>query len=236
MNTRNRTVAKQVGRVPTPSLLNSQSVRPDLALLDAAHEDRPLAEAFVKHVFEQAYQARLQSFSPVLIGVTWPDKSYAAVAGVRSAGNEKVFLEHYLDAPLGELLSTPRRKIAEISNLAPASAGQARWLIFTLNGFLTGAGFSHVVFTLVPRLYNAFRRMGLPLTQLAPADADALPAGQAAHWGSYYDSKPRVYSGDLREGEPAFRHLIDSDPELRYLSDLAFKKGAEYARTSGLTV
>jgi hypothetical protein len=206
-----------------------QDARLDLSLMDLSHPRRRDAEGFVRDVFYKAYQARLDSFYPLLVGIEYPDGEYAAVAGVRPAGGERLFSEHYLDKPVDSLLNVERRKIVEIGNLAPASAGQARWLICTLTEFMTGAGFTHVVFTAVPRLQNAFRRMGLPLTRLADVRQEQLPGELKAEWGSYYESNPAVYCGDIRVGHHAFRDVKETAPDLHALSRLAIDAGRLFA-------
>ena len=206
-----------------------RGVRLDLTLLDLTHPRRHDAEDFVRDVFFNAYRARLDAFYPLLVSIGYPDGGYAAVAGVRPAGGEALFSEHYLDEPIEKLLNVDRNKIVEIGNLAPASAGQARWLICTLTAFLTGAGFTHVVFTAVPRLKNAFRRMGLPLKKHADARQEQLPEHQAAEWGSYYESKPAVYSGDIRVGHSAFSNIKETAPDLYVISRLAFAAGQTFA-------
>ena len=206
-----------------------QGVSLDLTLLDLAHPRRQDAEDFVRNVFFNAYRARLDTFYPLLVSIGYPDGEYAAVAGVRPAGGETLFSEHYLDEPIEKILNVDRNKIVEIGNLAPASAGQARWLICTLTAFLTGAGFTHVVFTAVPRLKNAFRRMGLPLTKHADARQEQLPEHQAAEWGTYYESKPAVYSGDIRVGYSAFSNIKETAPDLYAISLLAFEAGQVFA-------
>jgi hypothetical protein len=220
-------ITKDMVLLPAASAVEPMHL--DLALIDPSHPERATAEAFVKTVFKDAYDARLTTFYPLLMSIVWPDSRYAAIAGVRPAGAEKLFSEYYLDAPIEELLGERREKIVEIGNLAPASAGQARWLICTLTAFLGGAGFTHVVFTAVPRLYNAFRRMGLPLQKQAAARPECLPADQVREWGSYYNSSPAVYSGDIRIGERAFRKLIATDPELRDITRRAFSAGHIFA-------
>ena len=220
-------ITKDMVLLPAASAV--EPMRLDLALIDPSHPERATAEAFVKAVFSDAYDARLTTFYPLLMSIAWPDSRYAAIAGVRPAGAEKLFSEHYLDTPIEELLGVEREKIVEIGNLAPASAGQARWLICTLTAFLGGAGFTHVVFTAVPRLYNAFRRMGLPLQKQAAARPERLPADQVREWGSYYNSSPAVYSGDIRIGERAFRKPIATDPELRDITRRAFSAGRIFA-------
>jgi hypothetical protein len=230
MLSENNEITKRMVLPPAVSVVEPMSLV--LELIDSAHPERATAEAFVKAIFKDAYDARLTRFYPLLMSILWPDNRYAAIAGVRPAGAEKLFSEHYLDAPIEELLGEPREKIVEIGNLAPASAGQARWLICTLTAFLGGAGFTHVVFTAVPRLYNAFRRMGLPLQKQADARPESLPADQVREWGSYYNSRPAVYSGDIRVGERAFRKLIATDPELRNITRRAFRAGRIFANQS----
>jgi len=207
----------------------------ELSLVDPAHPQRQDAEAFVQDVFFKAYRARLDTFYPLLVSINYPDGGYAAVAGVRPAGAEALFSEHYLNDPIERILNVDRNKIVEIGNLAPASAGQARWLICTLTEFLTGAGFTHVVFTAVPRLKNAFRRMGLPLTKLADASAEQLPGHCAEEWGTYYESKPAVYSGDIRVGHRAFSDIDKTTPDLVELSRLAIDAGQEFSGVCSIT-
>lgn len=199
-----------------------------LTLVDPAHEQRRITEAFVSAVFRKAYGATLSTFYPLLLGLTQDSGDYAAVAGIRPAGNASLFSEHYLDLPVERLLAAPRAGIAEIGNLAPASAGQARWLICTLSAFLMGAGFTHVVFTSVPRLRNAFSRMGLPLVSLAEARRECLPAEQQAEWGTYYDCKPAVYAGDIVAGTPALLALLAADDELLELAQRAHDAGRAF--------
>ena len=71
--------------------------------------------------------------------------------------------------------------------------------------------------------------MGLPLLKHADARPDCLPAAQVREWGSYYNSKPAVYSGDIRVGERAFRKLMATDPELRDITRRAFRAGLIFA-------
>jgi hypothetical protein len=200
-----------------------------ILLLGPDHAERRLAEVFVRNVFLRAYGARPGELSPLLLAVTRTDKTYAAVAGIRQAGCGTLFSEQYLDQPIERLLRTGREKIAEIGNLAPADAGQARWLICTVSAFLIGCNFTHVVFTAVPKLRNAFRRLGLPLTRLAAADGGRLPARQRAEWGSYYRHNPAVHAGDIVAGTPALTALIRSDPVLYELSLRAYRAGRSLA-------
>ena len=216
--------------IPHP---NDQTKYRKLVLLDGQHEDRLIVETFVQEVFYRAYQAKLNSFYPLLLSISagTGSSTYSAVAGIRPAGGEPLFLGHYLDLPIEDVLGVKRHKIIEIGNLAPANAGQARWLITTLNAFMLGAGFTHAVFTAVPRLKNAFSRMGLPLTELAKAHGDSLSCEEKANWGSYYDAKPRVFVGDLRIGEGPLTEISRMNPFLNDLCQRASQAGKEFLST-----
>jgi len=215
--------------VACPTLSQADQMPLKLALLDPAHPERAGAEAFVRSIFTQAYGARLDTFYPVLLRITRADGSYAAVAGIRPAGGQALFSEYYLDQPIEQRLNTGRHRIVEVGNLAPANAGQARWLIGAVTAFLAGAGFSRVVFTAVPRLKNAFSRMGIPLIRLANARSGCLPDGMAQAWGSYYKQDPAVFSGDIQNGFRAFKQLTAAHPELHNILQQAHTAGLEFA-------
>lgn len=205
-----------------------------------AEPGRERLEFFVQAVFQQAYQARVHSFYPILLSLTRPDGDFAAVAGVRPALGEPLFAEHYLDDPIETVATTVlqqrvvRTQVVEVGNLAPAGAGQARWLIAVLTAYLYHAGFDWVTFTAVPALYNAFSRMGLPLTVLAEADPRRLSPAGPDEWGTYYQAGPLVCIGDIRRGYRDVRALLD--PGLPRLSALWQAAVCAGARQAGLPV
>ena len=194
-----------------PRLVEPRSLLSFETLADDIAARAPL-EFFIQQVFKQAYEAQISSFYPELISITRADQSFAAVAGFRSASNT-LFAEHYLEQPIESLLAQhdpaiERRGIVEVGNLAPASAGQARWLIAALTSFLYSAGFTWVIFTAVPTLHNAFSRMGMPLTTLAKADRHCLSSNLKDNWGHYYDANPMVYAGKIQTGYDTLNQLI----------------------------
>jgi len=190
----------------------------------------------VQDVFRHTYHAEVNTFCPGLLALHHPGERIAAVAGVRPADSEPLFSEIYLDKPVEQRLAetnarTVRRaSIVEIGNLAPAGAGQARWLIATLTAYLYAAGFEWVVFTSIPLVFNAFARLGLPLSVLAEARAQCLPAGARANWGTYYDARPMVYAGHVKTGYYLLRNRIDPTlPRLVRLWHQALEAGAGLA-------
>lgn len=203
----------------------------DLDLLDSSHPNRNAAQSFVRNVYQEAFNASINHFYPLLLAIHSPNVAhdFTAVAGLRPAVGGQLFLEQYLSCPIDELLNTDRHRIIEIGNLAPSTIGQSRWLIATLNAFMVAAGFSHVVFTAVPKLKNTFRRMGLPLTKLADADASVLPVSERDSWGTYYQSAPEVFVGKLYKARDAFEAVPINNPGLAQLISQANRLGRTFS-------
>lgn len=170
------------------------------------HPLRAEMERFIKRRFRQVYGAEIREFYPVLLALRGEAERLLAVAGIRSGDLGALYSEHYLDQPVNVTLSrhyaepVERESIVEIGNLSPAHLGQSRWLILTLCRCLHQQGFRKVVFTAVPVLANALRRMGLSPILLGDANPSRLPETDKNDWGSYYEKGPRVYAGDLAEG------------------------------------
>lgn len=172
-----------------------------VTLLEAGEQLREEQEAFIAATFARAYGARVVRFMPSLMGLRSEDGELLAALGLRHAAKEQLFLEHYLDAPVEEVLATAlsgfgaeptREHLVEVGNLAARGAGGTRWLIIALSAYLQGAGQQWVVFTATPALRNSFRRLGLRLIHLGSAPRERLPLAEQAHWGTYYDGGPEV--------------------------------------------
>ena len=163
----------------------------------AGNAERPDVEGFIRRGFQQAYGSLLAQLMPELM-VLRRHSQIAAACGLRPALMEKLFLETYLDAPVETILagavdsSVARADIVEVGNLVIAQPGYARHLIVHLAACLYARGCRWVVFSAVPALRNSFRRIGIPLVTLAPADARRLSADERARWGTYYDHSPVV--------------------------------------------
>lgn len=216
-------------------------VEPQKTLSFTIHTDntktRAPLESFIQQIFMRAYNAHIHTFYPALISITRADESFAAVAGFRSA-TKPLFAESYLDQPVESLLAkygyvVERSAIVEMGNLAPANAGQARWLIAALTSFLYSAGFSWVIFTAVPALHNAFARMGIPLLTLAEADINCLDQKSKDEWGSYYKSRPMVYAANIHNSYNTLNQQISSNmPRLKALWLQAQMEGCTYSQSA----
>lgn len=166
---------------------------------------RSPAEAFIRERFAGRYGASVRQFLPTLMQLEDDAGRIHGAVGVRSAAEETLFLERYLDRPveaeLARRLGSPveRTRIVEVGNLAARGPGHARLLIVALTDLLVSHGFDWVVFTGTPEVLNSFRR--LHLTPLPLGEADPARMGdELRDWGSYYDSHPQVMAGDIRAG------------------------------------
>ena len=170
---------------------------------------RSETEAFIAAVFARAHGARLRKFMPLLLGLRDLSGRLTAACGLRSAGGGPVFLEHYLGGPVERAVAATaavpvaRARVVEVGNLAVARPGLARELIAALTEYLVPTPFEWVVFTGGPALRNAFLRLGVPLSHLADARIDALPADGRADWGTYYDSGPSVCAVEVEAARAA---------------------------------
>jgi hypothetical protein len=163
---------------------------------------RAEAESFIGQVFRRHYGARIQHFAPNLLVLEHHGR-LAAAAGWRCAGEETLFLECYLDSPIEDAVAriagcdVRRARIVEVGNLAAELPGSSVDIICALAAHLDRLGFEWVAFTVTRELVGIFRKLGLPLLALAPADPARL-GEEAAAWGSYYDTQPVVVAGRIR--------------------------------------
>ncbi|WP_044870477.1 thermostable hemolysin [Pseudomonas sp. LFM046] len=176
-----------------------------LALLQAGDSGRGAAEDFVHRRFFSAHHADIRQYMPELLSMRNYHGALSAVTGIRLAEQEPLFLEQYLEAPaealIAGLTSRPvaRSEVVEVGNLASINAGNARLIIVAVTWLLNLRGLEWVVFTGSPSLINSFRRLGLDPLLLGDADPERLSSGQQ-EWGTYYEQKPHVYTGNIRYG------------------------------------
>jgi len=196
--------------IPLP-LHFGQAETPPMSLVRALPEEtrRPVFEAYIQQRFRKAHGADIRHFMPELFGLNDASGELCAVAGVRLANTEELFLERYLDEPIDPLISAAanqtvdRTGIVEVGNLAASDTGSARLSIIAITYLLAMGGLEWVAFTGNIGLVNSFHRLGLKPVTLCAADPARL--GDDRHsWGSYYDSKPWVHVGNIRAG---FIHL-----------------------------
>lgn len=181
------------------------------------------AETFVHRAFDAAYGAQITHFMPTLMTLRSDAGDLLAVLGLRYPTDRCLFLEQYLQQPVEQLLgaaigmSVDRRSLVEVGNFAVGAAGGGRWLITALTAFLYAAEQTWAVFTCGPELQNAFRRLGVGLVDLAPADPGRLSAEERGRWGRYYDQAPRVMAANVAQSHRALAGLFEKECALNAL-------------------
>ena len=138
--------------------------------------------------------------------------SGSAALGYARAGAAPLFLERYLDRPVETLVAetvgrpVPRQTIVEIGNFAADNAIAMIELWGAAANDLGGVS-EIAVATLTAPLRRMFARVGVPITELAPALPDRL-GGLANEWGRYYDCDPRVCMGVIADGQRALAAFL----------------------------
>ncbi len=128
-----------------------------------------------------------------------------AALGYRRAERERLFLEDYLDQPIERQLAdmlgreVERRDIVEIGNLASENALAMIALWADAANDLGGEAEIAVAVLTAP-LRSMFRRLGVTLHEIGPANPERLGA-DAEQWGDYYRLDPVICAGFITEGQ-----------------------------------
>jgi hypothetical protein len=193
-------------------------------LIDEQHPLRLQVEQFIAQRFLDMHGARINSFMPLLVALFGEQGNILAAVGIRSAEVDGLFLEHYLDTPVeqaisskaGRAMSIPQRdRIVEIGNLASIDRRASRSLFKALADLLNAENFEWAVFTGCSSLQRMFKILGIETVSLGRALQSRLPVDQQT-WGGYYENGPRVVAGKVSRGCGAF----EQSPGL-FLSNVA---------------
>jgi hypothetical protein len=163
---------------------------------------RTAIERFIAERFRSVYGARVSHFCAHLLGLRDAAGSWHAAAGYTPAASGALFLEHYLERPVEDVLSeavgqpVPRARIVEVGNLASVPPGFARSFVPALGRYLFERDYRWVVFTATREVRALLRRLCFKAYSLAPATPARLP-DRGASWGSYYTHKPSVMAGRI---------------------------------------
>jgi hypothetical protein len=169
-------------------------------MTDLIRDARSELEGFIAERFRKVYGAQVSHFCAHLLGWRDPKGALRAAAGYTPAALRPLFLEHYLDQPVEEVLSqavgqrVPRERIVEVGNLAAVPPGFARSFVPTLARHLLESDYRWVVFTATREVRNLLQRLCFEPYALAPAACARLPDRGAA-WGTYYAHDPSVMAG-----------------------------------------
>ena len=179
-------------------------------LVERGHPARQQVEDFIARRFLKVHGARVSAFMPTLLALIGDDGEVRAALGVRDAGMQALFLEHYLELPVEAALaekagisSTSRNRIAEIGNLASVDRRASRRLFGMLSLYLNAAHFEWAVFTGCGSLRHMFQSLGIETLVLGRALQSRLPVEQQT-WGGYYEDNPQVIAGRVSRGVDVF--------------------------------
>lgn len=210
------------------AILGRLDARPSvISIVPAFAKDRAAVEDFIKRIYAQAYGATIDVHYPILMSIRDESGKILAATGFRPAAEEPLFLEQYLDAPVEDVLKTPRGEIAEIGNLASVGGGASLYLFAALAAYLNYKGFTQAVVTSTDFLERRFRQMGLQPRRHAKADP-ALLLSDGENWGTYYDTQPHVISGSVAQGYKRLQKQLGAEytdcrprllPRLHYRGD-----------------
>lgn len=155
-------------------------------------------EAFIHAVFKVSYGANITAFMPTLVALRDSNGVLMAAFGIRSAAQEALFLEQYLDRPIEQLLTEKlgknitRNQVTCIGNLAVSNPRNAGVLIAHIIQHSLDIGIEWCVATAHHSLQNGLIKSGRDVYPLHIADKALLPPEQQSIWGSYYDNLPQV--------------------------------------------
>ena len=186
---------------PTPATFAQY----DIDVYQRAHPRRQSLERFIAEGYARAYGAHVAHFADVLVGLSRGRGHWVGGVGYTVAGQEPLFIEQYVDAPIEQVLSQAigysisRRDLVEVGNLFALGSGAARRIIVLMAALLNDLGRSWVVLTLTQSLLNSFIRLGIEPIALIPADPQRLH-DQGASWGTYYSQGPCVMAANIRAG------------------------------------
>lgn len=167
---------------------------------------------FVGRRYRDAFGARLApNFSAYLTCETGREST--AALGYARAGAAPLFLEAYLDDPVEALVSAAyarpvaRSRIIELGNFAAINPLAMVCLWGAAANDLAARG-DIAVATMTGSLRGMFRRIGVPIVELARARPDRLGKA-AADWGSYFDQDPVVCAGAISDGQRALNRFLE---------------------------
>lgn len=188
-----------------------------LAVVPEQSSERSELEQSITRKFENVFGAQLTHFLPELLRLRISEE-LGAVVGIRPARDGALFLEQYIDRRIEQFVAqaygTPvdRDQVVEIGNLAADLPGTSYMLFAVLATVLDQAGFRWVTCTVTPQVEAMLTRMQFSYRTICSADPTRLEY-ESADWGEYYESRPCVIVGDVRDA--ALR--IASNPEMSAL-------------------
>lgn len=163
---------------------------------------------FARQAYEKRLSCELEHYYPAYL-VYGNSQEIYAVVGMRCAIDEPLFIEHYLDKPIEQLLDGGRTDRADIVELGCFAANDTRSAFHLMAGsaaYLQSKGFGYVVCAANRSIQRCLSKLNIPVDILGNVDPSRVPGGADA-WGNYYEGDPRIMAGSIHAGCEAI-HLL----------------------------
>lgn len=193
-----------------------------VARADRSHPRRSEIEYFICQRYWLSFSACLSNLPDQLIYIVdETDQLIAACAlttAVKTSAQhgetlQQLFSEMYLTEPaeqrLSEMYATPvtRAQVIEVGSMACLNHHYLAALFTAVLQVTSATSSDYLIFTATSPLRRHLKRMQLPSMVLTEAQQTALPVAKRSSWGAYYDTKPQVVAGRIRDGEQFLQAL-----------------------------
>lgn len=191
--------------------INDLTVAPShyrVSLLHRDDDEFDQQQSYIRDSYQHCYQATITQCMPLLLSLQERNFASQAVLGLRSAADQPLFLEQYLDSSIESAIAAAatvpvlREQIIEIGNLAAQRRIGSQRLFIIMTAALASAGFNWMTFTATPQVVKLVARLGFRPLDLGVADPTRL-ADRGSSWGSYFATAPRLQAGSLSEAMTA---------------------------------
>ncbi len=170
------------------------------------------ANEAVKAQYLRHFDCQLNNAYPNIICL-YKNDLLVACTGFRSAANEPLFLEQYLDQAIESQLcdatgdTTERQKIVEIGGLAILEKSAAPVFMIKLAPWFLGQGFEFATCTVTRPVRRCLTKLGIDSHNLGPASPTRVDQDHNA-WGRYYDLDPVVLIGEIAPAAQKMQPLL----------------------------
>ena len=155
---------------------------------------------FTAQQYKDRFCCELTSFYPTIL-TSIEENEIQSVVGLRSAGDEPLFLEQYLDTSIEATLAEKsgicpaRGEIVEIGGFAARNQATALVLMQEMTEILLSMHFRTAVCTANRPIRCCLTKLRLPTHRIAEVDNPSVETQR--NWGSYYESGPTIIYAHL---------------------------------------
>ena len=168
-----------------------------IAVVDNQNELYRNAVELAQRIYHNAYAATIEPRpSRFVVCIDEGSGNMVACAGLTFAGSLKLFSEHYMNAPLEDVLKgvfgteVPRARACEISSLATLERSVGAELVRIVPFLCWFMGQRALICTVTSKLKQLIEYQKWPFMAVAAADVSRVPKVEGIDWGTYYDTTP----------------------------------------------